>query len=408
MNTLRRRFAALCLVTSAVIVSMVTLVSTSTLPLLGQAGLRYVGGFRVPAGTFGGSSFGYVGTGMAYNPANNSLFMVGHDWNQQVAEISIPTPVNSSSLDALPIAAVLQPFADPTDGRLQSIGTDVKIGGLMVAGNQLYVTGFVYYDASGSQNVSHFVRSTNLSTASARGPFGVNYTGAVAGPMVPVPPDWQGALGSPQLSAQCCIPILSRSSYGPSGFGVDLAQLGQVSPLPSTALLFYPQTHPLDTWDGTSKLFNGTTKMGGMVFPVGSGSLLWIGRQGVGTFCYGNGSTQNPPPTGECYDPTDSSKGNHAYPYVYQVWAYAASDLAAVKAGSKQSWELRPYATWQLQFPTTTWSSFIQGVAYDPARQRLYVSQAFADGERPVIHAFDLDLTAPSTPTAPANLRIVK
>ena len=56
--------------------------------------------------------------------------------------------------------------------------------------------------------------------------------------------------------------------------------------------------------------------------------MLGLIKQGTGTFCYGEGAT--------CNDPTDSSKGNHAYPYQYQVWAYDANDLAAVKAGSKQ------------------------------------------------------------------------
>ena len=51
------------------------------------------------------------GTALAFNPAHNSLFMVGHDWDQDVAEVQIPsTIVNSNNLNALTTATVLQPF----------------------------------------------------------------------------------------------------------------------------------------------------------------------------------------------------------------------------------------------------------------------------------------------------------
>ena len=47
--------------------------------LLGESDLTYLGAFRLPSGNFGASSFEYGGTALAYNPANNSLFIVGHD-----------------------------------------------------------------------------------------------------------------------------------------------------------------------------------------------------------------------------------------------------------------------------------------------------------------------------------------
>ena len=52
-----------------------------------------------------------------------------------------------------------------------------------------------------------------------------------------------------------------------------------------------------------------------------------------------------------CYDPTTSDKGSHAYPYRYQVWAYDLNDFAAVKAGTKQPWEVVPYGVWPLSLP---------------------------------------------------------
>ena len=52
------------------------------LPLLYQSNLQYVGAFRVPYGrhTSDAASFNYNDEGVAYNPANNSLFLAGFNW----------------------------------------------------------------------------------------------------------------------------------------------------------------------------------------------------------------------------------------------------------------------------------------------------------------------------------------
>ena len=73
--------------------------------------------------------------GEAFNPANHSLFLVGHDHEQAVAEVAVPRlVVNSRNLRDLPTAKVLQPFvrvaARIPDYKLE--GT-VKVGGLSAA-----------------------------------------------------------------------------------------------------------------------------------------------------------------------------------------------------------------------------------------------------------------------------------
>jgi hypothetical protein len=115
--------------------------------------------------------------------------------------------------------------------------------------------------------------------------------------------------------------------------------------------------------------------------------------QGVGRFCYGEGTTNRsrafkPTPDGTiyCYDPDDSSKGTHAYPYVSEVWAYDAAALASVRAGRKRPWQVRPYATWRLSLPFN--SPRIGGAAYDAAHRLIYLSQQYADGAAPVIDVF--------------------
>ena len=64
-----------------------------------------------------------------------------------------------------------------------------------------------------------------------------------------------------------------------------------------------------------------------------------------------------------CYDPTNSYKGPHAYPYRYQIWAYDLNDFAAVKAGTKQPWDVVPYGVWPLELPTPESTTTLGGVA---------------------------------------------
>jgi hypothetical protein len=365
--------------------------ATSGATLLGPQHVQYQGAFRVPEGTFGSSAFDYGGTALAFNEARSSLYIVGHDWHQHVAEISVPAVRNSRSLAALDTAAVIQPFADVTDGRLGLIGSDaIKIGGLLPYNKRLYVTAYVYYDASASQKLSHFVSGTNLSVrGDALGPYQVGAlpAGMISGYFGVVPESWQPALGGPVLNGNCCLAIVSRTSYGPAVAAFDPTAIGKAGVAHTIPLLYYPAAHPLlevgdkgDGWSNTSEWFNGTTQIRGVVFPEGTSTVLFFGRQGTGAFCYGTGS--------ECNDPADQYKGVHAYPYRYQIWAYNASELAQVKATKREPWSLRPYAVWQLPLPFDDGNAVIQGATYDRASGRIFVSQARGDGTRPVIHVF--------------------
>src|SRR5687768_5575706 len=100
--------------------------------LLQETDLSYLGAFRLPGGTFGESNFEYGGVGLAYNPAHNSLFMVGHDWwPTAVAEVAIPA-VLTGPLNGLNTASVRQNFVE-LNPRMPNMTLDgnVKIGGLM-------------------------------------------------------------------------------------------------------------------------------------------------------------------------------------------------------------------------------------------------------------------------------------
>jgi hypothetical protein len=378
--------------------------SLASEPLLKRSSLVYLGSFRLPPAQSSSRTFDYGGTALAYDPARNGLFAVGHAQFQLTAEVSIPALSRATHVASLPQAHYLQGFNDPTDGLIgrppSCCGTD--IGGQLVIGSRLYGSVYVYYDAAGKQVRSQWARpSTSLTRGRARGLFQVGSQGAgyVSGFMAAVPSPWQRPLGGAALTGNCCIPIISRTSFGPAAFSFDPSSLRAGRVNPDHPLVYYPQNHTtLGPWDGgwdpdQGRLFDGGTTITGTVFPAGSRSVLFFGTQGTGKFCYGD-PTSNRKLAGKtapdgatwCYDPTGGGKGPHTYPYQPEVWAYDASELAAVRAGRRAPWQVRPYATWRLPLPFD--SPDVGGAAYDPAHQLIYLSQQNTDGPAPVIDVF--------------------
>src|SRR5947208_1811402 len=139
-------------------------------PRLTASSLVYQGAFRLPAPVDGTRTFEYGGTALAYNPARHSLFAVGHDWYQLTAEVTIPGLRRRAHVGGLRRARFLQPFTDATDGAIDRTGgDDNKIGGQLVYSGRLVGSVYIYYDASGSQVRSHWVRpSTSLTAGTAR------------------------------------------------------------------------------------------------------------------------------------------------------------------------------------------------------------------------------------------------
>lgn len=394
----------------------------TTEPLLQSSDLQYEGSFQLPGGGTDQTSFAYGGDGMTYDPVNNGLIMTGHPWYQYTAEISIPTPVKSTSLSNLPTATFLQPFTDALDSKLNSInptGTNRNvIGGYLVYNGALIVSAYSVYDAGDSQIASHFSRSLTLSAANTLiGPVrvGTQYPGFVSGYMSLIPPEWQTLFGGPALTGNCCLSIASLQSNGPAASVFDPSKISSAQSVSATPILGYPYPHTLGPGDTSqTNLFNLSTNIRGLVFPNGTRSVLFIGTQGIGPYCYGPGTSDKTlagTPANSvdnwCYDPTNSTKGPHAYPYVYQVWAYDANTLLAVKNGTTPQYIPTPYAIWTLNLPYTTDTSAISigGAAYNPSTNTLYISQGCIAGAcTPIIDVFKITLNPPPSPNAPSSV----
>ena len=395
--------------------------------LLYSNDLTYLGAFKVPAGSYGGSeydTFSYSGAAIAFNPANNSLFISSHINVQYVGEINIPTPVNSSNINSIPSATVRQNAYDIMEGHRTHIKAGgaaettqkVNIGGLWIdtVQNKLIGTVFNYYDGDTSQELEHFTSGLTLSTSgdfTGMWKVGANFSGIGAGYksgyMTAVPSSWQSAIGGRALTGDCCNSIIGRTSRGPSAFMFNPSDLGVKEPTPQIPMLYYDPIHPTlgDYADpGTDHLWKAADRIGGVVWPPGTKTILYYGHHGLGVHCYGEASA--------CGDPIQIYKGTHAYPYTFYMWAYNADDFLAVKNGTKQPWQVVPYTTWAITFPFPIENvDHRPSAAYDPATQRLYLSQPYGwNWSMPLIHVYkvNIGITPPPdpTPSTPTLLRV--
>jgi len=314
---------------------------------LGPENLSSEGSFRVPAGTFAGSTFAYGGKGLAWRDRNpddpgdpGSLYLVGHDQDQLVAEISIPTPVISPSKNIadLPVATMLQPFADVMGGLMNSVIDAPRIGGLAWldrgnGGQQMHWTVWRFYNVSGDQFPGHGYSSVNLNAPAGTGAWtlGNYHNQSTAGYLFTVPKEWADRnLGGKRLVAgQNSVNGNSTSSWGPSMFAYDPAQ-NPAQPPPFGAALDvavmanypystngendFPGYEPTDWWRGASWINVG-----------GRHAVVVVGSKALGETRYG------PPQPGDC----NQYQGYHGDPYEPQILFFDPDDLAAAANGDR-------------------------------------------------------------------------
>jgi hypothetical protein len=395
--------------------------------------LVYQGSFKVPnvGGGVDANSYAYAQGSTFYNPANNSIYLTGFNQLSKIGEISIPA-LGTGSVASLNRSTALQALTELTEGTLPNINPgdpNVKlIGGTFTNGSNIFINAYSYYDGAGSQQLSIFKSGlTFATTGDVTGPFRMgttvdngqkNSAGFVSGYMGIVPAAWRTSFGGDTFVGNCCLGILGRTSSGPSLGTINIADIGVTEPAPLTMLVYYPIDHQAigQQYSGADPCsqapslcapnfyFNGSSAVRGVVMPNGKDAVLFFGRHPQnGNYCYGSGTSDpalhgtlvgpSEPGVIYCYDVDDHSKGSHGYPYAYHVWAYRASDMAAVKSGSVNPWAISPYAVWNMTFPYShTLDANILGVAYNTTTGVLYIVQANADGttgsQYPLIHAY--------------------
>lgn len=191
---------------------------------------------------------------IAYNPANDSVFIESHVYDLAIGEFKIPQNLSTSSnKSALPSAQVLQSFTNVLNRAPTGRGSSDRIGGMAVIDGKLFVQGYVTYDASGSVRDTTVVVDNpgNLSQSSVRGFFRMDGAARVVNYLSPVPPEWQSELGGNSWIAGngSGMSIASRLSNGPSLYSFEPDDFGSSSSgsIDTLEYMDYPVEHPLST-----------------------------------------------------------------------------------------------------------------------------------------------------------------
>lgn len=381
---------------------------------------KYIGAFRLPQGEEGSvvKSWLYGGTGMTYYPHGDpadvfdlfpgSLFAVGHDWEQQVSEVSIPVPIISSQkrLEDLNTAYTLQGFHDIMNvGHLEMPRTDIA-----------------YLPAQGSQEKAklYFCRSQHLqddlnylthgwcdldlSHPNIAGMWRLNgvLPYSTADYLFEIPTSW----ASVNTPGKCLATGRFRDG-GWSGEGPSLYAIGPWNegnpPAPGTlldytVLLQYTSTldytnephtmndyHHSDEWSGGEWITAGTKS-----------AVVFVGTKGTGNCWYGfaNGVVwPDEPPYPPIPDPPNDMRGWWSTGFKGQFIFYDPNDFTDVVKGKKLPWEPQPYATMDVDsylynVKSSQQKSHLGAAAFDRVRGYFYVMEYLADEDRPLVHVW--------------------
>jgi hypothetical protein len=398
-------------------------VAQTTAPLMQASDISYIGRFALPNGGSEPATYNYGGYAMGFYKkpdGTKTLYLSGHVYGPgYFGQVQVPADSQlkpfSTSYSSLTTATVLQSITDAMEGHgnIENNGSPNWAMGILAYNNRLIITAVNSYSVNNTGG--HVVRDTlTLSgTGHVKPTSGVySMTGganqrSIAGYMFPIPTAWRALLGGPAMTGECCLSIISTTSGGPALTVFDPDQVGVTNPIPGINVLKYPTpTTPVSCpTEGAcqSNVFNLTSRVLGGGFVPNTRTVFFVEGHGTGPYCYGTGP--------ECNDPImPDEKGPHAYPYRYQLLAYDANDLLAVKNGTKQPFQVQPYnatSPWVLpQF--TNYHPQGSAAAFDPETGRLYIRVEAATN--PVIDVFQI--TVPGSgdsvpPDPPTNLRVV-
>ena len=393
----------------ALAIVLVLIASTSSAqtpqeqPLPTAADIEYLGSFLVPTSDGAGPAsatwyqLNYGGYGLGLGPDGASLYYGCHDWHSRLGRITNPTP---SLVAPFPMAKIVEPCT--TVPNLNAIDPDAsgtrRIGGTLRWNGRLILSAFHTYDGNGNATGSHF---SGDSIAGLRGPVRVSGSGILPGKIggghTVVPQEWRPILGGPVLAGQCCISIITRSSFGPSVSVFDPDNIGAASITPATLLVHYT------TADGFKPVLWSALRYGGLAWPSGYRGVIALTLSGTSAnSCYGTGTSDQslhmqPTPDGKdryCYDPTSGAKGYHAYPSKIVGYVYDAVQFAEVVKGTRSPLNLQPVS--EIDLPPQIGSTELTSAVYDDTTRRLYVVGARTP---PRVHVMRVKPAPPSGPT---------
>ena len=436
---------------------------TATVPAarIAPSDFEYLGAFRLPEGGPRPMTFEYGGNAMTFRPGGDpggssdgfagSLFVTGHDRmpygdlpdGSRVAEVSIPAPVASRDVGALPFARLLQPLTDVTGGLFAGIDEIPRIGMQFLdrpeTGPRIHLAWGEHLPPP-PDRPTHAWFEPDLSTPRPRGAWFRAGLAPYAGNgyMLEIPEAWANTHVSGRVLGTGRYRDGGLAGMGPALYAyrpwLDSAGTPPTAgaTLPATTLLQYQSTldteeitrclagtQHADAWEGAAWLTTAS----------GKSAVLFAGTKGVGDrFWYGflnpagpdrpcvagdfvneyttcrkaDGTPCPPEELVECAGHT-SSRGWWSSRFAGRLVLYDPDDLARVAAGTAEPWTPQPYAfldvePWLYRNPTQVdveeigpgvQQRFRLGdVTFDRSSGLLYLLELYADGAKPVVHVF--------------------
>jgi hypothetical protein len=430
-NIYNRILSILMLIPSLLVIA--PNVSHADADLLWAEDLEYMGAFRLPDVTEG-SDWDYSGYGMTFYPDGDpegpsdgypgSIYAVGHDQGQMIAEISIPAPVISSSKNPedLNLSRMLQPF---TDIRSTLFGyMDLPSPGIeYLPAQNSQISGKLHFCWSQwiqTGEASHGWCETDLSDPQIAGPwhFG-NYSNYLTNDFIfEIPEAWsrehapglrlvsgryregQWSGGGPSLFA-----------YGPWNDGNPPAAGSRLSHI--TILLSYGTNleNPEVTFDPSRTIDDYSlvdTFAGGAWLTSGDKSAVVLcGTKGTGNCWYGYGNGVEYPYQNvdentifpEIPDWPYDDRGFWSDGIESQLIFYSPDDLAKVADGTMEASAPQPYDAMTLDSYLFDGASIdhvrgkkhlLGAMAFDRSNGIVYVMERRADEEKSIVHVFQI------------------
>ncbi|MBN1284048.1 MAG: hypothetical protein JXB47_01475 [Anaerolineae bacterium] len=431
--------------------------SSDSLPsaLVTPNDFTYLGAFRLPGGDEPPQTFAYGGNAMTFNPDNGTLFVMGHDRvayggvpnGNQVAEISIPTPLDTRAVDELPVAAFAQGFHNPTAGYFTNLEEIPKVGlqylNHPATGPLLHIAWGNHLQAEGEP--SHGWFNATLDRPQFKGVWFIGQQDlySVNGYLFDIPPDWADTYAQGRYLAAGRMRDGGQGGMGPTLFAyrpwrADGSPPPSGTRLEETTLLLYENVyntehieralrgyqHP-DEWEGgawlttaagkAAVLFAGTKGTGakywyGFIHPDGP-EFPCVDTHADFTSCrLADGAPCPPEDFAGCCDEDAgtcvSGRGWWSSRFDAQFILYDPAQLAQVAAEQLESWQPQPYAVLDLDehlyLTPPEWDAEMLGwgdqrryrigdTAFDRANGRLYVLELYADGGKPVVHIWRVE-----------------
>lgn len=382
--------------------------------------LSYNGAVRLRDGVFGDSRLGYANGSIAVNNDRQSVYIVGHDHHQAIAEFGLKEFSQSQSMSSLPILEPVQNFSKVLNrapsGNPENIN---RITGLSFIDNKLVINAAQYYDGSSGNNDTTLVLDDPSSLSESKISGFLKLTSRVRGSgwVTPIPASLHNTFGSDYLTGYASnLPINGRNSMGPSAFTFDselllAATMGET--IISSEILGYSIDNQLhddhynvelknDMWTELSKAYTG------FIVP-NTNTYAVFGSSGGHEYGIGYKITQD---NGRQCGGACSKVASDIYSY---YWFYDIDDLIDVSSGKLEPFDVKPfeYGKIELPFEKTEGSEIpkvIGGAYYDHISQSLYFILANADRTQGRFEALPLllkyDINVGRRPNPPVNLTI--